>query len=474
MSPDLGRPPMAAYNQDLVAKRLQEGARTGGVRESVKIEWRGQPVNVEVIDMPTDTLYYNPGTHRIRAQRSHDPRLDTALDANPWSAESQAYLHHLLQAKPSNPHETDPDFAELKKSILDFGQNDPGLITRDGILVNGNSRRAALKELGKQSIRVGVLPGDCTWEDISAVELSLQLRKDHRREYSYINRLLAIEEQVGLGRPIGSVAHDFRSNAAACEQDLWVLTCIREMIDRSSSGDVSLRLIDFEEHQEKLKELRRRYAKEVADNKRDSAEMIKEARTAAMMLGFSKTDVRVIDEDFLDRYLSKQLPEEFHTPAAKTPAAVVIPGLNRTVQPAESPRVAAAKAFTDTVLRTKAAAGAADKLSPADVKAASEKFEAVREAVERALDPAGRDARLRKRKRAAPDRLNDASQDIDQCITDLVLSRANRSLDEEAFDEGVLQLRDSLSKLAKEAQRSITEPGDGVMWLLAAVQQENK
>ncbi|MEU6231458.1 ParB/RepB/Spo0J family partition protein [Kitasatospora sp. NPDC047058] len=473
MSPDLGRPPMAEHNQDLVEKRLHELSQAGGVRESLKIEWRSQPLHIEVIDMPTDSLYYNPGTHRIRAQRSHDPRLDAALDADPWSAESQEYLHYLLQAKPSKTDETDPDFSELKKSIKEFGQNDPGLITREGILVNGNTRRAAMKELGEQTIRVGVLPGDCTWADISAVELSLQLRKDHRRDYSYINRLLAIEEQVTLGRPLASVAHEFRTTAAACDQDLWVLACIREMIDRSSSGGIGLRLVDFEEHQEKLKELRRRYAKELAANKREEAELIKETRMAAMVLGFSKTDVRVIEDDFHDRYLAHRLPDELRPAVASAPVAVAIPGLGRSVAPAATAKVATAKAFTDSVLRLKAAEAAGGKLPPEQVSAASRSFRAARDAVEGALDPAGRDARLRKRKRAAPDRLNDASQDIDQCITDLVLSRGSRSLDEEAFDEAVLQLRASLAKLAKEAQRSVTEAGDGVTWLLSAVRQES-
>lgn len=472
MSPDLGKPPLAAQNQELVEKRLKEVAAAGGIRESLKIEWRNQPLNIEVIDMPTDSLYYNPGTHRIRAQRSHDPGLDRTLDANPWSPESQDYLHFLLKAKPSKPDETDPEFEELKKSIKGFGQNDPGLITRDGVLVNGNTRRAALKELGQQTIRVGVLPGDCTWADISAVELSLQLRKDHRRDYSYINRLLAIEEQVALGRPLTIVAHDFRTTAAACDQDLWVLTCIREMIDRSTVNGVGLRLVDFEEHQEKLKELRRRYAKELADNKREQAELIKEARLAAMLLGFSKTDVRLIEDDFHERYLAPRLPEDLRAAPVSAPSSVSIPGLGRSVT-AGAPRVSNAKAFTDSILRAKAAQDAADKLPPEQVSQASRTFKAVRAAVEEALEPAGSDARLRKRKRAAPDRLNDASQDIEQCITDLVLARGTRSLDEESFDDALVKLRENLTKLAKETRRSITEPGDGANWLLAAVGLEN-
>ncbi|GAA3056163.1 hypothetical protein GCM10020000_43140 [Streptomyces olivoverticillatus] len=63
------------------------------------IDWNGQPLHVEVIDLPLNGLYYNPGTHRIRAQRSHDAARERALVKDPWSAESQDYLRFLLQAE---------------------------------------------------------------------------------------------------------------------------------------------------------------------------------------------------------------------------------------------------------------------------------------------------------------------------------------------------------------------------------------
>lgn len=85
----------------------------------------------------------------------------------------------------------------------------------------------------------------------------------------------------------------------------------------------------------------------------------------------------------------------------------------------------------------------------------------------------GKDARVRKRKQAAPDRLHDACQDIEQCVTDMVLARASRSLDEEALDEAVLKLKASLGKLALAAAQSIEVPGDGVAWLLDAVRSED-
>nr|WP_306416652.1 hypothetical protein [Streptomyces sp. alain-838] len=188
MMRELPAPPRADEFGELISKRVEEVREAGGTRETVSVELNGQPLHVEVIDLPLSSLYYNPSTHRIRAQRSHDPERDAALDKDPWSGESQDYLRFLLQASPANPDLRDKDFDTLRDSLKEYGQNDPGLVTRHGVLVNGNTRAAALRELGEQSMRVGVLPESFTWADINAVELALQLRKDHRRDYSYINR----------------------------------------------------------------------------------------------------------------------------------------------------------------------------------------------------------------------------------------------------------------------------------------------
>ncbi|MFJ2236804.1 transcriptional regulator [Streptomyces sp. NPDC087859] len=470
MSKDFGRPPLAQENQTLVEQRLKEAAG-GGIRETLTVEWRSKPMHVEVIDMPVDSLYYNPGTHRIRAQRSHDPGLDLQLDEDPWIPESQAYLDFLLKALPADPSKPDPEFENLLESLREYRQNEPGLITRDGVLVNGNTRRAALKKLGVKNIRVGVLPESCTWDDISAVELSLQLRPDQRRDYSYINRLLAVEEQHLLGRTLADIARDFRIRTSTCEQDLWILSCLRDLIERSKDGDAQLRLLDFEQHQEKLRELHRRYAKEV-DGNRDNAELIKETRLTAIVLGFSKTDVRLIESDFRARYLDQKLPETLKAEPAAA-AAVAIPGLNRTVKSA-APKVVQAKMLTDAVLKAKAVEAAEDGKLTERGAAATRAFSAAQEAVENALEPAGKDARVRKRKQAAPDRITDACQDLRQCITDLTLAKASGSLDEEAFDEAVLVLRETLTDLAVATLRSIKAPGDGVSWLLSAVGRENQ
>ncbi len=469
MHRELPAPPRAAEFSELVKKRLAEAKEAGGTRETVTVDWNGQALHVDVIESPLSGLYFNPATHRIRAQRTHDPKRDAELEADPYSAASQEYLKYLLQASPADPNREDPEFGELLKSLKEFGQNDPGLITHQGVLVNGNTRAAALRELGAQSMRVGVLPESFTWDDVNAVELSLQLRKDHRRDYSYINRLLAMEEQASLGRTPEMIAKEFRIRPETYHQERWILGVIYDQIERSRDPEngTALRLIDFEQHQEKLKELHRAYHKMKAIDP-DRADVLKEMRLAAISLEFAKTDVRLIEDgkEFREKYLDNRLPVEFIA-ASAADAPVSIPGLGISVTGTSS-AVAAARDLTDQILKAKAGRGGMGVLPEDKSRAASEAYDQLKGAFDLALETAGRNARLKKRKQMAPARLEDASASIDQCVADLVAARSSRSLDEDAFDDAVLKLRDSLRKLAKQAGRGLQNPGDGVTWLLDA------
>ncbi|MFC1227610.1 MULTISPECIES: hypothetical protein [Streptomyces] len=464
MAQDYGLPPIAEENRALVRSRLREVEDGNGPRETLTVEWRGQPEHLEVIQMPAGNLYYNPATHRIRAQSSHDPKQAAALADDPWSSESQAYLDRLLQVLPADPARIDPEFDELVASLKEYGQTDPGLITREGILVNGNTRRAGLVQLygPTHEMRVAVLPESCDWQDITAIELSLQLRKEHRRDYSYINRLLAVQELVDRGTPLAVIASIFRTTAERCRQDQWVLANIESLIERSRSTGGRLSLVAFEEQAEKFRELHRAYVKQYATNP-EKAELLLENRLAAMLFGFAKTDVRFIDHDFNKRYLSKVLPD-VSAPAGPA-ASTAIPGLGRAVK-GPSADLSAAKTLTDTVLRLRVATQPGGSVAQEAADEAQKEAKELRDAMDKAITDAGRDARIRKRKQAAPARLADAGRDIEQCVTDLVMSRAQSSLDEDAFDDAVTDLRKKLQKLALEAKRTVQDPGDGVTWLI--------
>ncbi|MFD0772546.1 transcriptional regulator [Streptomonospora algeriensis] len=475
---DFGKPPASKETSRIIEERIAERSKQG-LRETFTVNFRDKQIPVEIIDIELDSLYLNPGTHRIRAQRDLKPDKDQELRDNPWGAAGQDYLRSLLMATPSDPNKSDPEFYELKENLRQEGQNDAGLITRWGVLVDGNTRAVALKELGKQTMRVGVLPADATWQDVSAVELNLQMRLDQRRDYTYINRLLAYGELQESGKTAEEIAPMFRVQKKTVNRDLWVLNQLRELVERSRAGQHSLRLMDFEEDQEKLRELHRKY-EDLRATDPDAAEALKEYRLSALVLKFSKTDLRLVEDDFQSRYLDRYLREDVRKGLeqgddAKTDGSVRIPGLNAAVTPgsgAQGGSVGAqARRLTDTLLRDKARAGGA-ALGEGEPEAA-ERLESVREAMKSSLKLAGSNARVKKQEKATAERISTAAEEIRQCSHELVQSRAKQALDVEAFDDALVYLRDSLHELARHASKIRSETGGGVEWLLNAAKRSN-
>ena len=460
-----GAPPESAKTRSMVEERLLQAEQDNG--EKLTVDWRGQPRHLNVISMPVEVLYYNPDTHRVRAQRSLDPYRNRILAEEPWGSAGQDYLDFLLKCQPSDPKKIDPDFEALRDGLKDFGQMQPGLISRSGILVNGNTRCAALREIGVRHIRVGVLPADTSRADISAVELSLQLRRENKRDYSYINYLIAMEEQLADGRRLEDISRDFHVRAKTLEQDRWVYSVIQEVIERSTTDSGrKLGLIDFEDHQEKLRELYRAYTKEAATS-RDGAESLKESRLAMIILGFSKTDVRLAKPDFHEKYLDPKLPASVRPESQSVRASIVIPGLSVSV-PDATPSVRSSRILTDSLLRAKAQSQGAPQ-GDAESFAAAIILDEAKDSVVRALVPAGKDERLRQRKVAASDRLSDAADLVDLCTSDIAQAIATKAVDEDALDEALVRLRQSLAKMARQASRAIGTPGSGLTWLTNAV-----
>ncbi|NLE80723.1 MAG: hypothetical protein GX610_14295 [Rhodococcus sp.] len=467
MASKFGVPPEGENIRSMVAERLTVARKEDGAK--ITVEWRGQQKHLNVITMPAGILYFNPDTHRIRAQRTLDPERNTKLEEHPWSEDAQQYLHKLLTCKPSDPNSIDPDFIALRDELDKFGQKDPGIITPDGIMVDGNTRCAALRELHEPNIRVAVLPDDTSREDINAVELALQLRRDKRRDYTYINRLIAIEDELASGRSQDDIARAFNIKVTTLQKDRWVFQLINDALERSRSDDgrVGLRLPDFEDHQEKLRELQRDYEK-LAKTDPDGAEHLKESRLQMVLLNMPKTTLRLAEADFHERYLEERLSPEL-TPTIGETAAVSIPGLPGVAVPDTDASVKKVRALTDSLLRARATLESADTTaSAAEVKEAAELIEDAKKVFSAAAKLAGQNAQLQKRQIAVPERISDATEHIQQCVREFAEAKAKNALDEEAFDDALIALHDSLSRLAVLAGRTFTSPGDGVNWLLAA------
>lgn len=470
---NLTEPKNAAEVQKTIEDRVAAVAASPATEETTTVMWRGQLKHLPVITMNIDLLSYNPDTHRVRAQRSLDAAKEEELKANPYGPTAQAYLHDLLKGDPADPTRVDPSFDNLKEDLKQYSQKDPGIITRAGVLINGNTRRAALKELGKQEMRVGVLPPDAGHDDILAIEFSLQLHRDHRRDYSFMNFLLAVDERVLSGRPAVEIQREFRIKARSFDRAQWILRFVNDAINRSRTKDAngtvfSMRLVDFEQHQGKLEELYRAYTA-LKPTSPDEADALREQRLLAIVFNRSKTDLRLIGPDFSRKYMKallavRQEPEE---------TGVQIPGTTIIAGGQSSEVVTLSKLATDA-LKARAVMQDATSATPEQVTQATKTHTGIADALELAIRQANRQERETKVQLAPVDRLGDARDDLELALSAVAAARQTQSFNPDDIDEVLTEISENLYRLAQLVARSGDGDGDGLSWLRSVAQSQAK
>lgn len=119
------------------------------------------------------------------------------LRQNAERPDVQQAIHDLLLEKARDPD--GPIYAELERHGR---QTEPLLIDRDGVVLNGNRRLAAMRELAAEdagifeSVRVAVLPEAIDAATVEFIEAGLQMAPDLKLEYSWVNRRLKLRQHA--------------------------------------------------------------------------------------------------------------------------------------------------------------------------------------------------------------------------------------------------------------------------------------
>lgn len=280
----------------------QEDAKPNPERRSVP--WDDDKERLIVVTLPLNQLRFNPNSHRIKAQLAAHPNR-TVVASDPFGDESQRIIAKLLQATEG--------FEDLKADLAERGQIEPGVVTREGVLVNANTRAAALRALEKTHIRVIVLPPNATVEQISELELRLQVSKDYKQDYTYTNQLLFIRDcqtahwsEERIAREVYGTEGTKSKRIDKVKRDLRVLAMIDELIQ--TSGD-RFGYPDFDDKSVALEELDRDY-QQLKKSDAEAALRLRAARLVALLSGVGYRDIRFIDERFSEHYLAEELDED--------------------------------------------------------------------------------------------------------------------------------------------------------------------
>lgn len=179
--------------------------------------------------------------------------------------------------------------------------------------MNANRRATALTDLGREYVRVAVLPEDAGPREIDQVELRLQVQEDYKEPYTFTNRLVFVEDFTTL--------YDYNDDRIASELRVVVgdvarmrrsLALIREAQQRAGEGVLPLTF--FDDKEQSLREL-----DDAAQRLRDDAEAVarlRDARLLCMLADQGYARLRNVTESFVADYLEEHLDEDDILPAA--------------------------------------------------------------------------------------------------------------------------------------------------------------
>jgi hypothetical protein len=292
---------MTLLPEEAARERIAEAlaAHDPGQEERVNVPWKGGTVLCPVVRLQLDAAALNPHSHRIRSELESDPNA-AEIRADPYSEESQERIAEILR-------ETER-YEELKKNLEQEGQRDHGVITNAGLLVNANTRKVALADLGRDYIKVAVLPGDAAEREISDLEVRLQMQRDFKQEYTFTNELLFVEDlRNNFAYSAAEVARILRRSEKDVEQFTRLLAMIRG-IQHRSNGAIPLKFFD-EDKEQILKDLDQAY-EAMKERDESSALRMRDARILALLVGSKYRDVRFADENFVEDYLIDALQEQ--------------------------------------------------------------------------------------------------------------------------------------------------------------------
>lgn len=175
-------------------KKLIQTQEKDKNRRTFTVRWKDQNIHLTVIRVDTSFLRYRLENGRTRRKQieylQKFPHLPQDLFEDPESKSAQDAQHVILKEMIEE--------AGLRQDIKDEGQRDPAIITYDGFVVNGNRRLAALREENESNMDCVVLPEDATPKDIYELELYLQMAKETKAPYNWVDELLNIRYGIDI------------------------------------------------------------------------------------------------------------------------------------------------------------------------------------------------------------------------------------------------------------------------------------
>lgn len=197
-----------------------------------KVYIQDERQNLDIYRLPTELVFFNIRNGRFAAEyKALVEKLGRHLKSE--EPEDAKQIEKLLLEQ--DPKQT----TILAEDLRRFKQKDPGIITHDGYLINGNRRLAVLNTLKTPGndeygyIIVARLPKQVSEKDLWKIEAGIQLSRKEKLDYGPINTLLKFKEGIDAGLKPAQIASSLYGGftKAEIEENLKRLALIEQWLE---------------------------------------------------------------------------------------------------------------------------------------------------------------------------------------------------------------------------------------------------
>lgn len=183
-------------------------------------EYQNAAQQLPVIRVPIELPIYRMANGRTRTEQLKYLRQNalapTFFSAGQENQEAQQAQHGLLE---QFSREGSNSIIPIATILEEGKQTDPILITSSGVVVNGNRRLSAMRELHASGeaqyktyshVNALVLPAAISEKEIKEIELRLQMQPETKLPYTWVNEALTISDLMNTGFSREEIATDMR------------------------------------------------------------------------------------------------------------------------------------------------------------------------------------------------------------------------------------------------------------------------
>src|ERR1700754_2398430 len=195
------------------------------------ILYKGKLTLMDVFRIPTDLLIYNKYNGRILSMVKSFERQFHNLDPE-VEADKKVIEKFLWDSK------EDRNKATLK-DLSKYGQKRVGIVTKDGIIIDGNRRASLLNRNAKEQnsfpVYFNAVILDETLDDdpqgIMGLETIYQMGEDEKLDYNPIEKYLKCQDLIDIGFEIPHIADMMREKEAKIREWLSIKKLMDNYLD---------------------------------------------------------------------------------------------------------------------------------------------------------------------------------------------------------------------------------------------------